>query len=77
MIYILMIMKMIIQIRIPYWLIVRDSRLSDYLWIDQRVINEWLADENDMKTVDINEDNMRIVDYVKDKYLHYLENNNE
>lgn len=72
-----MIIKMIIQIRIPYWLIVRDNRLSDYLWIDQRVINEWLADENDMKTIDINEDNIRLIDYIKEKYLSFLREENE
>ena len=62
----------IIQIRVPYELIVRDRRLSDYIWVDERVINEGLREPNDMETIDINEDNIRLVDYIKEKYLSYL-----
>ena len=68
----------IIQIRIPYELIVRDERLRDYTWVDQRVINEGLREPNDMKTIDINEENIRLVDYIKEQYLSLLrEKNNE
>ncbi len=65
-------MENIIQIRVPYILIVRDDRLRDYVWVDERVINEWIVDSYDMKTIDINEDNIRLVDYIKEKYLSYL-----
>lgn len=65
-------MENIIQIRVPYILIVRDDRLRDYVWVDERVINEWIVDSYDMKTIDINEDNIRLVDYIKEKYLYYL-----
>lgn len=65
-------MEDIIQIRVPYILIVRDSRLRDYVWVDERVINEWIVDSYDMKTIDINEDNIRLVDYIKEEYLSFL-----
>lgn len=65
-------MENIIQIRVPYILIVRDNQLRDYIWVDERVINEWIVDSYDMKTIDINEDNIRLVDYIKEKYLSYL-----
>lgn len=65
-------MENIIQIRVPYILIVRDDRLRDYVWVDERVINEWIVDSYDMKTIDINDDNMRLVDYIKETYLSYL-----
>jgi hypothetical protein len=65
-------MENIIQIRVPYILIVRDDRLRDYVWVDERVINEWIVDSYDMKTIDINEDNIRLVDYIKETYLSYL-----
>ena len=65
-------MENIIQIRVPYILIVRDDRLRDYVWVDERVINEWIVNSYDMKTIDINEDNIRLVDYIKEKYLSYL-----
>lgn len=65
-------MENIIQIRVPYILIVTDSRLRDYVWVDKRVINEWIVDSYDMKTIDINEDNIRLVDYIKEKYLSFL-----
>ncbi len=62
----------IIQIRVPYILIVRDRRLRDYTWVDERVINEGLREPYDMKTIDINDDNIRLVDYIKEKYLSFL-----
>ena len=65
-------METIIQIRVPYILIVRDSRLRDYVWVDERAINEWRVEPNDMKTIDINDDNIRLVDYIKEKYLSFL-----
>lgn len=65
-------MEDIIQIRVPYILIVRDNRLREYTWVDERIINEWIVDSYDMKTIDINEDNIRLVDYIKEKYLSYL-----
>lgn len=65
-------MENIIQIRVPYILIVRDNQLRDYIWVDERVINEWIVDSYDMKTIDINEDNIRLVDYIKETYLSYL-----
>jgi len=65
-------MENIIQIRVPYILIVRDSQLRDYVWVDERVINEWIVDSYDMKTIDINEDNIRLVDYIKETYLSFL-----
>lgn len=70
-------MENIIQIRVPYILIVRDDRLRDYAWVDERVINEWIVDSYDMKTIDINEDNIRLIDYIKEKYLSYLREENE
>ena len=42
-----------------------------------RVINEGLREPSDMKTKDIDKDNIWIIDYVKDKYLYYLQNNND
>ena len=65
-------MENIIQIRVPYILIVRDNQLRDYVWVDERVINEWIVDSYDMKTIDINEDNIRLVDYIKETYLSFL-----
>lgn len=70
-------MENIIQIRVPYILIVRDDRLRDYVWVDERVINEWIVDSYDMKTIDINEDNIRLIDYIKEKYLSFLREENE
>ena len=71
-------MENIIQIRVPYILIVRDDRLRDYVWVDERVINEWIVDSYDMKTIDINKDNIRLVDYIKETYLSFLrEENND
>ena len=70
-------MNNIIQIRVPYMLIVRDSRLRDYTWVAERVINEGLREPNDMKTIDINEDNIRLIDYIKEKYLSFLREENE
>lgn len=70
-------MENIIQIRVPYILIVSDDRLRDYTWVDMRVINEGLREPSDMKTIDIDKDNIWIVDYVKEKYLSYLQNNND
>jgi len=64
--------KTIIAISVPYILIVRDDTLRDYTWVDERVINEGLREPNDMKTIDINEDNIRLVDYIKEKYLSFL-----
>ena len=65
-------METIIQISIPYSLIVRDDTLREYTWVDERAINEWRVEPNDMKTIDINEDNIRLVDYIKEKYLSFL-----
>lgn len=70
-------MENIIQIRVPYILIVRDDRLRDCVWVDERAINEWRVEPNDMKTIDINEDNIRLVDYIKEKYLSFLREENE
>lgn len=70
-------MENIIQIRVPYILIVTDSRLRDYIWVDERAINEWRVEPYDMKTISINEDNIRLVDYIKEKYLSFLREENE
>lgn len=70
-------MKTIIQINVPYELIVRDDILREYIWVDERAINEWRVEPNDMKTIDINEDNVRLVDYIRKTYLSFFENNNE
>lgn len=70
--------KTIIAISVPYILIVRDSILRNYTWVDERVINEGLREPNEMKIIEIDESNMRLVDYIKETYLSYLrENNNE
>lgn len=70
-------METIIQINVPYELIVRDDILREYIWVDERAINEWRVEPNDMKTIDINEDNVRLVDYIRKTYLSFFENNNE
>lgn len=71
-------MENVIQISIPYGLIVRDDTLREYTWVDERAINEWRVEPNEMKSIDINKDNIRLVDYIKETYLSYLqENNNE
>ena len=70
-------MKTIIQINVPYELIVRDDTLREYIWVDERAINEWRVEPNDMKTIDINEDNVRLVDYIRKTYLSFYENNDE
>lgn len=64
--------KTIIAISVPYILIVRDRTLRDYTWVDERVINEGLREPNEMKTIEIDESNMRLVDYIKETYLSYL-----
>ena len=70
-------MENIIQIKVPYILIVRDNQLKDYVWVDERVINEWIVDSYDMKTIDINEENVRLVDYIRKTYLSFYENNDD
>lgn len=70
-------METIIQINVPYELIVRDDILREYIWVDERAINEWRVEPNDMKTIDINEDNVRLVDYIRKTYLSFFENNDE
>ena len=70
-------MENIIQINIPYGLIVRDDKLREYIWVDERAINEWRVESNDMKTIDINEDNVRLVDYIRKTYLSFPENNDD
>lgn len=70
-------MENIIQISIPYGLIVRDDKLREYLWVDERAINEWRVEPNDMKTIDINKDNIRLVDYIRNTYLSFYENNDD
>ena len=70
-------MNNIIQISIPYGLIVRDDTLREYIWVDERAINEWRVEPNDMKTIDINEENVRFVDYIRKTYLSFYENNDD
>lgn len=70
-------METIIQISIPYGLIVRDDTLREYLWVDERAIYEWRVEPNDMKTIDINKDNVRLVDYIRKTYLSFYENNDD
>lgn len=70
-------MENIIQISIPYGLIVRDDTLREYFWVDERAINEWRVEPNDMKTIDINKDNIRLVDYIRKTYLSFYESNDD
>lgn len=70
-------METIIQISIPYSLIVRDDTLREYTWVDERAIYEWRVEPNDMKTIDINEENVRLVDYIRKTYLSFYESNND
>ena len=70
-------METIIQISIPYSLIVRDDTLREYTWVDERAINEWRVEPNDMKTIDINKDNIRLVDYIRKTYLSFYESNDD
>jgi len=49
------------KITITYWTIVKSLKLCEELWINEYCVNEWRVDKDDTLTIDITEDNKRIL----------------
>lgn len=62
-----MIIKM--KISIPYWVIVCSDELCNELWVNERCVNEWVVDSDDTVDVEITNDNIRILEELKDLVL--------
>lgn len=63
-------------IMIPYWVIYSDHYVVDKLNLNPYLLNEWLRDSDELCSIEITEDNLWILDWLKD-YLSYNNNNND